>query len=113
MPGSGTRVEAAAVRGVASGGMLCCAYDLGWADEDDGKPAYVPSDVLPGTPFPDEPYAVRFPFRRPDPWYSSLTRKLCAFRALPIPLLYLDFLAPVLEAACSKKVNVWMLHWSP
>eukprot|EP00208_Stichococcus_sp_RCC1054_P001979 CAMPEP_0206140654 /NCGR_PEP_ID=MMETSP1473-20131121/10223_1 /ASSEMBLY_ACC=CAM_ASM_001109 /TAXON_ID=1461547 /ORGANISM="Stichococcus sp, Strain RCC1054" /LENGTH=1691 /DNA_ID=CAMNT_0053534881 /DNA_START=139 /DNA_END=5214 /DNA_ORIENTATION=- len=55
-PGTAVRVEEAEVRGVASGGMVCCAADLGWADEADGMPAYVPPDTAPGTLFPEEPY---------------------------------------------------------
>ena len=55
------RVEAAEVRGVSSGGMICCAADLGWADESDGVPVHVPADEAPGTLFPEEPYPVSSP----------------------------------------------------
>lgn len=58
-PGSGIFVEQAQVRGVNSAGMICSAYDLGWADGSDGEPAFVPKTAALGSPFPDEPFPVR------------------------------------------------------
>lgn len=58
-PGSAIRVEAAQVRGVDSSGMICSAYDLGWAEEPDGTPAFVPRSAALGSPYPDEPFEVR------------------------------------------------------
>jgi tRNA-binding EMAP/Myf-like protein len=47
------------VRGVDSSGMICSAYDLGWAEEPDGTPAFVPKSAPLGSPYPDEPFEVR------------------------------------------------------
>ena len=53
------RVEAAQVRGVDSSGMICSAYDLGWAEDPDGAPAFVPQSAPLGSSYPDEPFPVR------------------------------------------------------
>jgi tRNA-binding EMAP/Myf-like protein len=58
-PGSAIRVEAAQVRGVDSSGMICSAYDLGWAEEPDGAPAFVPKSAPLGSSYPYEPFPVR------------------------------------------------------
>lgn len=47
------------MRGVDSSGMICSAYDLGWAEEPDGTPSFVPKSATLGSPYPDEPFEVR------------------------------------------------------
>ncbi|MGQ0698659.1 MAG: phenylalanine--tRNA ligase subunit beta [Panacagrimonas sp.] len=48
LPG-GLEIKASALRGVASGGMLCSASELGLAEKSEGL-LELDSDVLPGTP---------------------------------------------------------------
>ena len=54
------QISARDVRGVESSGMLCSAYDLGWADEPDEALVEMPLDFMPGDPCPSEmPAGVR------------------------------------------------------
>ena len=41
-------IEDREVRGVASAGMLCSAWDLGWVPEPDGVLVELPLDLMPG-----------------------------------------------------------------
>jgi len=58
-PGSAIRVEASQLHGVDSSGMICSAHDLGWSEEADSVPAFVPKSAPLGSPYPDEPFRVR------------------------------------------------------
>ncbi len=57
-PGSGLRMERKALKGVDSFGMLCSAYDIGWAAEADGVLAVLPDDAEVGAPCPPQPPKV-------------------------------------------------------
>ena len=57
-PGSGVAVGAADVRGVRSGGMLCCAHDIGWLPEADGVLVQLPDSLYVGEPVPEKPPKV-------------------------------------------------------
>jgi tRNA-binding EMAP/Myf-like protein len=46
-------VEAADIRGVKSFGMLCSAYDLGWADSSDGLAVDLPDTMVVGEAAPE------------------------------------------------------------
>lgn len=49
-PGSSIAVAATTVRGSESFGMICSAFDLGWAEAADGKAVRLPQDMRLGTP---------------------------------------------------------------
>lgn len=58
-PGSGLAIERTVLRGVDSEGMLCSAYDIGWAPEPDGVLVQLPPGLQPGQACPQEPPEVR------------------------------------------------------
>ncbi|KAK9830542.1 hypothetical protein WJX72_012372 [[Myrmecia] bisecta] len=54
-PGSGQKVTQASLRGVDSFGMLCSAFETGWADEPDGVLIEMPEDAQAGEDVPPVP----------------------------------------------------------
>lgn len=59
-PGSGVHVKTASVRGVESYGMLCSAFDIGWASAADGVAVELPASMEVGAACPAQlPQAVR------------------------------------------------------
>ena len=60
MPGSSIAVAAATVRGSKSFGMICSAFDLGWADAANGQAVRLPQDMKLGTALHSEPPEVGF-----------------------------------------------------
>ncbi len=51
-------MAAATVRGSQSFGMICSAFDLGWAEAADGQAVRLPQDMKLGTALQSEPPEV-------------------------------------------------------
>ena len=65
--GSGTLIESTKVRGVDSDGMLCSAYGLGWAEEEDSVLVELPSDAVVGSACSSTPLQVCMTHQRTQP----------------------------------------------